>query len=89
MGDGGSLFEIVGDNGGREGREGPPRPAEDSGDGWRRDGEGECREGDPDDRVPPLKGCTGLMFGRRIVSPAPGDDGRSCQGSKDKHTRPG
>jgi hypothetical protein len=48
---------VVGDVGnGRAGKEGPPVLAEDKGDGWRREGEGEWREGEPDESVDALKG---------------------------------
>ena len=51
-------------------------PADERGEGWRREGEGECSEGEPEERVEALKGWTGLMLGRRIGS-GPGADGRS------------
>jgi hypothetical protein len=34
-------------------------------------------DGEPDESVEALKGCTGFMDGRRIGR-GPGDDGRSC-----------
>ena len=33
-------------------------------------------DGEPDESVEALKGCTGFMFGRRIGR-GPGDDGKS------------
>jgi hypothetical protein len=79
IGDGGigireDVGEVVVEGKGREGREG--MPVEERGDGWRMEGGPEWREGEPEERAGDLKGCTGLMFGRRIRS-GPGEDGRS------------
>jgi hypothetical protein len=62
---------------GREGSEGMPR--EERGDGWRSE-EDEWCDGEPDESVDALKGCTGLMFGRRMGKGDGGGgiEGRSC-----------
>jgi hypothetical protein len=74
MGEGGTRGAVVV----VAGKEGPPIPAEDSGEGCRWDGEGECREGEPDaeESVDALKGWTGFILGRRMGR-GPGEDGRS------------
>ena len=66
--------EDVGDCAGRPGREGPPRPPVASGEGCRRDGEGECKEGEPEDMVEDLKTGTEVMGVRRMGTPV----GESC-----------
>jgi hypothetical protein len=54
---------------GLDGRDGP---APDKGECCRREGEGECNEGEPEERVNDLKGLTGGGTGRRIGrGPAP------------------
>lgn len=65
MGDGnaGALDEVGELWAGLEGNDGP---AVESGDDCRSDGEGECSDGDPDDRVDDLKGLTGGNAGRRM-----------------------
>jgi hypothetical protein len=75
MGDGG-IREDVGDV--VVGRDG--RPVDDRGDGWRWEEVGEGIDGDPDESVDDLKGCTGLILGRRIGR-GDGADGRSLLGS--------
>lgn len=40
-------------------------PAE-SGEGWRSEGDGEWMDGEPEDRVDDLNGCTGLIPDLRI-----------------------
>lgn len=55
--------------GGLEGNDGP---GPDKGEFWRRDGEGECNEGEPEERVEDLKGLTCGRTGRLIgTGPAP------------------
>lgn len=66
VGEGGTR-EDVGDCAGREGRDGPVPP--DSGELWRREGDGECNEGDPDEIVDDLNALTAVM-GRRMGTPA-------------------
>lgn len=69
--------EDVGDVcAGREGSEGPASPP-DSGECWRSDGEGEWKDGEPEETVADLKAFTGPMSGRVGKEPA-GDDG-SCK----------
>jgi hypothetical protein len=60
---------------GRDGNEGPP--AVDKGKGCCNDGDERRMDGELDESVEALKGCTGFMDGRRIGS-GPGEDGRSC-----------
>lgn len=50
---------------GRDGRDGPPG-REESGEFCRRDGEGECVDGEPEDRVDDLKGLIVFMAWRRM-----------------------
>ena len=47
-------------------------PGPDKGECWRREGEGECNDGDPEERVDDLKGLTWERTGRRMGrGPAP------------------
>ena len=56
---------------GREGSDGPAV----NGECWRRDVDGECTDGEPDDMVPDLNALIGLKAGRRIgIGP-----GESCR----------
>lgn len=57
---------------GLAGSEGPPRPP-DSGDCWRSDGDGEGKDGDPEDTVGDLKAFTGPSGGRMGSEPADED----------------
>ena len=75
MGDGGTRVDVC------IGRD----CADDNGEGFLREGGGDGTEGEPEVSVDDLKGCTGLMLGRRIGS-GPGEDGRSCQRSHYKKT---
>lgn len=73
IGDGGWPREALGECVGREGREGP----EDNGELCLKDGDGECIDGEPEDNVDDLKGCTGLSGGLRIGR-APAASEESC-----------
>jgi hypothetical protein len=75
IGEGGTREELGEVCVGRAGRLGRATPLA-SGDGWRREGEGEWIEGEPEESVEDLNGWTGLMFGLRMGS-GPGAEGRS------------
>lgn len=64
IGEGGfGTRDEIGESGGRAGNEGPAVLAE-SGEWWRREGDGECMDGDPEDIVGDLNGfSTGLRMG--------------------------
>lgn len=65
--------------GGTRGELGPAAalgPRAGSGDACLKEGDGECRDGEPEDSVDALNGLSGFSCGRRIGS-GPGTDGRS------------
>ena len=61
---------------------GGPGPREGRGEACLNEGDGECSEGEPEERVDALNGLSGFSCGRRIGS-GPGRVGRSYE-MKDK-----
>ena len=76
LGDGGTRGEL--------GTAGGPGPREGTGEACLKEGDGEWREGDPEESVDALNGLSGFSCGRRMGS-GPGRDGRSYKkNDKDK-----
>jgi hypothetical protein len=78
VGDGGTRGEL--------GAAAALGPRAGSGDACLKEGDGECRDGEPEERVDALNGLSGLSCGRRIGR-GPGTDGRSYKRESEKGAR--